>query len=107
MMALSPNPTMFARQPVSGWGRIVAPHADLHELTTFPNSKYDDQVDSTSQALDWFKQESVNGRYGLFEYYKQEAEKIRKGELSPRPFQITRGELLRELGHRGFGFGRY
>ena len=27
----------------------------LHELSTFPNSKYDDQVDSTSQALDWIK----------------------------------------------------
>ena len=26
--------------------------AYLHELTTFPNSKYDDQSDSTSQALD-------------------------------------------------------
>ena len=30
----------------------------LHELTTFPNSKYDDQVDSTSQALDWIKRVS-------------------------------------------------
>jgi predicted phage terminase large subunit-like protein len=29
--------------------------AYLHELTTFPNSKYDDQVDSTSQALAWIK----------------------------------------------------
>jgi predicted phage terminase large subunit-like protein len=29
--------------------------AYLRELTTFPNSKYDDQVDSTSQALDWIK----------------------------------------------------
>ena len=28
----------------------------LHELTTFPKSKYDDQADSTSQALDWQKQ---------------------------------------------------
>ncbi len=28
----------------------------LHELTTFPNGKYDDQADSTSQALDWQKQ---------------------------------------------------
>ncbi|MGH2396721.1 MAG: phage terminase large subunit, partial [bacterium] len=28
----------------------------LHELTTFPKSKYDDQADSTSQALDWLKQ---------------------------------------------------
>jgi len=27
----------------------------LHELTTFPNGKYDDQADSTSQALDWIK----------------------------------------------------
>jgi predicted phage terminase large subunit-like protein len=27
----------------------------LDEITTFPNSKYDDQADSTSQALDWFK----------------------------------------------------
>jgi predicted phage terminase large subunit-like protein len=27
----------------------------LTELTNFPNGKYDDQVDSTSQALDWVK----------------------------------------------------
>jgi predicted phage terminase large subunit-like protein len=27
----------------------------LHELTVFPNGKYDDQADSTSQALDWVK----------------------------------------------------
>ena len=25
----------------------------LHDLTTFPNGKYDDQADSTSQALEW------------------------------------------------------
>lgn len=30
--------------------------AYLHELTTFPNGKHDDQVDSTSQALHWAKQ---------------------------------------------------
>lgn len=28
----------------------------LYELTTFPKGKYDDQADSTSQALDWLKQ---------------------------------------------------
>jgi phage terminase large subunit-like protein len=28
----------------------------LHELTVFPNGKHDDQVDSTAQMLDWFKQ---------------------------------------------------
>jgi len=27
----------------------------LHELTTFPSAKHDDQADSTSQALDWVK----------------------------------------------------
>jgi predicted phage terminase large subunit-like protein len=27
----------------------------LHELSTFPKSKHDDQVDSTSQALEWLK----------------------------------------------------
>jgi predicted phage terminase large subunit-like protein len=30
--------------------------AYLHELTTFPKGKHDDQADSTSQALDWAKQ---------------------------------------------------
>jgi predicted phage terminase large subunit-like protein len=30
--------------------------AYLHELTTFPNAKYDDQADSTSQALAWLAQ---------------------------------------------------
>jgi hypothetical protein len=28
----------------------------LHELTAFPKGKHDDQVDSTAQLLDWFKQ---------------------------------------------------
>jgi len=27
----------------------------LHEMAAFPQGKFDDQVDSTSQALDWFK----------------------------------------------------
>ena len=31
----------------------------LHELATFPKGRYDDQADSTSQALDWFKQQST------------------------------------------------
>jgi hypothetical protein len=28
----------------------------LHELTTFPHAKHDDQADSTSQALAWLNQ---------------------------------------------------
>jgi predicted phage terminase large subunit-like protein len=42
-------------------GRVLlprsAPWLDVYvrELTTFPGSKYDDQVDSTAQALDHLK----------------------------------------------------
>ena len=46
----------------------------LHELTTFPSAKHDDQVDSTSQALDWAK-----GRrtvFGLTEFYKMESARL-------------------------------
>jgi len=45
----------------------------LHELTSFPSGKHDDQADSTSQALNWTKQ----GMYGLplLEYYRREATK--------------------------------
>jgi predicted phage terminase large subunit-like protein len=39
----------------------------LHELTSFPKGKYDDQADSTSQALDWFKQEGMTPLSGIFE----------------------------------------
>jgi predicted phage terminase large subunit-like protein len=44
----------------------------LHELTTFPASKYDDQVDSTSQFLDWSKR--LPAGWGWVEYYRQLAE---------------------------------
>lgn len=42
-------------------GRVLLPSSApwleeyIHELTTFPGSKYDDQVDSTTQALDHLK----------------------------------------------------
>jgi predicted phage terminase large subunit-like protein len=42
----------------------------LAELTTFPNSKYKDQTDSTSQALDWIKVPTP----ALLEYYRREVE---------------------------------
>lgn len=44
--------------------------AYLHELTSFPNGKYDDQADSTSQALDWAKQSCVT--YPLYEFHRRE-----------------------------------
>jgi predicted phage terminase large subunit-like protein len=79
----------------------------LHELATFPKSKYDDQADSTSQALDWFKQECVTPRYGLFESYRREAERL-KAEDHLKPETISRGQFLRELENRGgFFFSPY
>ena len=69
----------------------------LYEVGTFPNGKYDDQADSTSQALDWFKQEGMTSRYGLFEYYRREAERVEAEELA-YPHFVTRGQFLRDLG---------
>ena len=47
----------------------------LAELTSFPKAKYDDQVDSTSQALAWIKQGFWGPHMGLFNYYKENAER--------------------------------
>jgi phage terminase large subunit-like protein len=80
----------------------------LHELTGFPKAKYDDQADSTSQALDWFKQQSMTQVYGLTEYWKQEGEKLKAGKPSifDSPL-INRGALLREWDRRRWPFQRY
>lgn len=53
------------------------------ELTTFPQSRHDDQVDSTSQALEWI---SVGKRTdGILLYYKDLLEKERlAGRLRKR-----------------------
>lgn len=52
------------------------------ELTTFPQSRYDDQVDSTSQALEWI---SVGKRTdGILVYYKNLLEEERRAGRLPR-----------------------
>jgi len=52
--------------------------AYLHELTTFPNGRHDDQVDSTAQMLDWFKRGSgPSSNVGIFELYRQLAAEAR------------------------------
>jgi hypothetical protein len=48
----------------------------LHELTSFPHGKYDDQVDSTAQALDWRKQPMRCA--GIYEYYRLLAEERKR-----------------------------
>jgi predicted phage terminase large subunit-like protein len=45
----------------------------IAELTTFPRSRYADQVDSTTQALEWIKQTTQEP--GIITYYRQLVEK--------------------------------
>jgi hypothetical protein len=66
--------------------------------------KYDDQVDSTSQALEWFKQECITPRCVFLEYLRREAERVKAEEL--RPQTISRGQFLRELDSPGSFFYR-
>lgn len=80
----------------------------LHELATFPKSKFDDQADSTSQALDWFKQQSMNSEFGLFALYKREAEKNAAGKPSIFDSPLTnRSAALREWDRTRGRFGRF
>ena len=53
----------------------------LHELTTFPGAKYDDQVDSTSQAIAWLKQRTPG--WGIREYYRRQVETLRAPVSAP------------------------
>jgi len=49
--------------------------AYLHELTSFPKGRHDDQVDSTAQMLDWFKG-AAREPGGLYGYYRLLAEQL-------------------------------
>jgi predicted phage terminase large subunit-like protein len=42
----------------------------LFELIVFPYGKFDDQVDSTSQALAWIRDGYDKNKYGVLEFYK-------------------------------------
>ena len=53
----------------------------LHELTVFPGGKYDDQVDSTAQMLDWLKQ--AGREPGFLGYYRMLAEELRGRQATP------------------------
>ena len=70
--------------PIIEEGRVLLPasapwhDAYVHELCGFPGLKHDDQVDSTSQFLAWFREEGDMG--GLARYYEEEAEKKRAFE---------------------------
>lgn len=67
--------------PIIEEGRVFLPAAAawlddyVYELCGFPGLKHDDQVDSTSQFLAWFREEGDPG--GLWHYYEQIAERKR------------------------------
>jgi predicted phage terminase large subunit-like protein len=67
--------------------------AYVQELTTFPSGKYDDQADSTSQALDWLKQQTQV--YGVLDYRQQETMAKKLGLPSGYEFtQCDEGEEI-------------
>lgn len=51
----------------------------LHEMVSFPYAQFDDQVDSTSQALAWIAE--FGNEPGFITYMRQECE--RRGLLNP------------------------
>ncbi len=53
----------------------------LREITTFPGSKYDDQADSTAQALAWINQMAPEP--GILTYMRMEVARMRKLEGVP------------------------
>jgi len=77
----------------------------LHELTTFPNGRHDDQVDSTAQMLDWFKRGSgPSTNAGIFELYRQRAEELRRGQPMPsRQVRLPAPPRRRRGGSAAFG----
>ena len=66
----------------------------LHELTIFPNGKHDDQVDSTAQMLDWFKQAGREPG-GIYQYYKELAQQPQTQRPEPLSTMAKRLGLLR------------
>src|SRR5262249_44318724 len=72
IMRLHAQPGMMK----NGLGHIpeTAPWLDayLHEVTVFPRGKYDDQVDSTAQFLDWLKRPFPG--QNIFELYRRYAQ---------------------------------
>ncbi len=50
----------------------------IHELLIFPNGRHDDQVDSTAQALDWFKQRPTEP--ATLTYYRRMSEQLDQKE---------------------------
>jgi len=76
----------------------LAPY--IHELTTFPSGKYDDQADSTSQALDWAKKRLVEPPFLtwlIHENGRRKAEEQRGVSEPPNSKLLLRRDLRRRF----------
>jgi predicted phage terminase large subunit-like protein len=69
----------------------------LHETSVFPNGRFDDQVDSTSQALDWAKVR----KSALF------MREVIRVDTKHIPFASNTSELQRPRWNRAFDDGRW
>ena len=70
----------------------------LHELTSFPRGKHDDQVDSTAQMLDWFKRGSQEPQDWMWQMYKEaQARGPQPARAEPLSVMAKRLGLLRPL----------
>jgi predicted phage terminase large subunit-like protein len=56
----------------------------LHELELFPASAYDDQVDTTTQALRYLRSQQVDGQLTWIAVAKQKAEEWTRGIFTPK-----------------------
>jgi phage terminase large subunit-like protein len=66
----------------------------LHELTALNGGKYDDQVDSTAQLLDWLKQAGREPG-SIYQYYKELAQAPQPPRPEPLSLMAKRLGLLR------------
>jgi predicted phage terminase large subunit-like protein len=68
----------------------------VHELTAFPKGKHDDQIDSTAQMLDWFKQAGREPQDWMWQMMKQhQAQQARDPQtVKPEPLSV----MARRLG---------
>ena len=80
---------LHAQTAVIEQGRVWLSHdapwreSFLHELTTFPKSSYNDQVDSTAQALAWITQGELTPEPGLLTYYRELYEAAQRNPTTP------------------------
>lgn len=56
----------------------------VHEMISFPKSKYKDQVDSTSQALNWILQNELGENMGFYRWAKNQMAAMEAQKKAPK-----------------------